>query len=63
MAKTYDPRRRVLLKKAAYVAPMILTLQATSAVAKSGSEKEPQNSTKERQKPKKLKLKKKAKRH
>ena len=63
MAKTHDPRRRVLLKKAAYVAPMILTLQATSAVAKSGSEKEPQKSTRERQKPKKLKLKKKAKRN
>jgi hypothetical protein len=53
----------VLLKKAAYVAPMILTLQATSAVAKSGSEKEPQRSTKERQKPKKVKFKKKAKRN
>ena len=45
---THDATRRELLKKAAYVAPMILTLQATSAVAKAGSEKgEP--------KPKKLK--------
>jgi hypothetical protein len=60
MAKTHDETRRVLLKKAAYVAPLVLTLQATSAVAKSGSEKEPQNSRKEQQKPKKLKLKKKA---
>ena len=36
---THDATRRELLKKAAYVAPMVLTLQATSAVAKSGSEK------------------------
>ena len=35
-----DATRRALLKKAAYVAPMVLTLQATSALAKSGSEKE-----------------------
>jgi hypothetical protein len=37
----HDPSRRGLLKKAAYAAPAILTLQATSALAKSGSEKEP----------------------
>jgi hypothetical protein len=37
----HDPTRRGLLKKAAYAAPAILTLQATSALAKSGSEKEP----------------------
>jgi hypothetical protein len=37
----YDPTRRGLLKKAAYAAPVIFTLQATSAVAKAGSEKEP----------------------
>jgi hypothetical protein len=37
----YDPTRRGLLKKAAYAAPVIFTLQATSALAKSGSEKEP----------------------
>ena len=37
----HDPTRRGLLKKAAYAAPVILTLQATSALAKSGSEKEP----------------------
>lgn len=60
MAKTHDATRRVLLKKAAYVAPLVLTLQATSAVAKSGSEK---GLEKEHQKPKKLKVaKKKAKR-
>lgn len=32
--------RRAVLKKAVYVAPAILTLQATSALAKSGSEKD-----------------------
>lgn len=37
MAMTHDATRRALLKRAAYVAPMVLTLQATSAVAKSGS--------------------------
>ena len=53
-----DDTRRRLLKKAAYVAPLILTLQATSAVAKSGSEKEwKKPSEKEQKKPKKLKLK------
>ena len=39
MGMTHDATRRELLTKAAYVAPMVLTLQATSAVAKSGSEK------------------------
>ena len=43
MEKKDDAMRRDLLKMAAYVAPMILTLQATSAVAKVGSEKEPPN--------------------
>lgn len=32
--------RRAVLKKAAYVAPAVLSLQATSALAKSGSEKD-----------------------
>lgn len=41
MGMTHDATRRELLTKAAYVAPMVLTLQATSAVAKSGSEKGP----------------------
>ena len=41
MDTKHDPSRRGLLKKAAYAAPVILTLQATSALAKSGSEKEP----------------------
>ena len=41
METKHDPTRRGLLKKAAYAAPVILTLQATSALAKSGSEKEP----------------------
>ena len=54
-----DDRRRGLLKKAAYVAPLILTLQATSAVAKSGSEKEwKKPSEKEQKNPRKFKLKK-----
>jgi hypothetical protein len=39
MAKKQDPKRRDFLKKAAYSAPAILTLQATSGVAKAGSEK------------------------
>jgi len=48
----HDPTRRGLLKKAAYAAPAILTLQATSALAKSGSEKEPKE-LREPRKPKK----------
>ena len=40
METKYDPTRRGLLKKAAYAAPVIFTLHATSALAKSGSEKE-----------------------
>ena len=40
MTKTHDATRRALLKKAAYAAPAVLTLQATSAVAKAGSQKE-----------------------
>jgi hypothetical protein len=40
MQKKHDATRRALLKKAAYVAPVVLTLQATSAVAKAGSVKE-----------------------
>ena len=39
MAKKQDPRRRDFLKKAAYSAPAVLTLQAVSGVAKAGSEK------------------------
>jgi hypothetical protein len=51
----HDPTRRGLLKKAAYAAPAILTLQATSALAKSGSEKEPKEprELREPRKPKK----------
>jgi hypothetical protein len=57
METKHDPTRRGLLKKAAYAAPAILTLQATSALAKSGSEKEPRDlrEPKEPKKPKKLK--------
>ena len=54
METKHDPTRRGLLKKAAYAAPAILTLQATSALAKSGSEKEPRD-IREPKKPKKLK--------
>jgi hypothetical protein len=54
METKHDPTRRGLLKKAAYAAPAILTLQATSALAKSGSEKEPRD-LREPKKPKKLK--------
>jgi hypothetical protein len=50
----HDLSRRGLLKKAAYAAPVILTLQATSALAKSGSEKEPKE-PREPRKPKKPK--------
>ena len=55
METKHDPTRRGLLKKAAYAAPAILTLQATSALAKSGSEKEPKEpmELREPRKPKK----------
>ena len=39
MARKQDPRRRDFLKKAAYSAPAVLTLQAVSGLAKAGSEK------------------------
>ena len=39
MNKKQDSKRRDFLKKAAYSAPAILTLQAASGVAKAGSEK------------------------
>lgn len=35
--KSHDSSRRKFVKTAAYVAPAILSLKATSAVAKSGS--------------------------
>lgn len=41
MSKKYDEKRRDFVKKAVYVAPAILTLQAFSSSAKAGSEKEP----------------------
>jgi hypothetical protein len=37
--KKHDPTRRGLLRKATYAAPVVLTLQAMSSVAKAGSEK------------------------
>ena len=39
MPRKLDPRRRDFLKKAAYSAPAVLTLQAVSGLAKAGSEK------------------------
>ncbi len=35
--KEHNPSRRAFVKKAAYVAPAVLSLQAFSAVAKAGS--------------------------
>ena len=51
-----DPTKREFLKKAAYSAPAILSLQATSALAKSGSSKSPP-SAKQTSKQQKLKQK------
>jgi len=59
MARKQDPGRRDFLKKAAYSAPAVLTLQAVSGLAKAGSEK-PDALPKET-KPKKAKKAKKAK--
>ena len=53
MARKQDPGRRDFLKKAAYSAPAVLTLQAVSGLAKAGSEK-PETLPKET-KPKKAK--------
>jgi hypothetical protein len=55
MTKTHDATRRALLKKAAYAAPAVLTLQATSAVAKAGSQKEQATTPTKPKKPKKKK--------
>ena len=38
--KEHNPSRRDFVKKAAYVAPAVLSLQAFSAVAKAGSNKD-----------------------
>ena len=59
MARKQDPGRRDFLKKAAYSAPAVLTLQAVSGLAKAGSEK-PETLPKET-KPKKANKPKKAK--
>ncbi len=48
--KPTDPSRREFVKKAAYVAPAILSLQAVSSVAKAGSA---QGTTTTKPKPKK----------
>jgi hypothetical protein len=50
----HNPSRRAFVKKSAYVAPAVLTLQAFSAVAKAGSNKDanPPSSTKEKKPPK-----------
>ena len=52
-----DPTKREFLRKAAYSAPAILSLQATSALAKSGSSKSTPD-TQQTSKQKKLKQKK-----
>jgi hypothetical protein len=38
--KGHNPSRRTFVKKAAYAAPAVLSLQAFSAVAKAGSNKD-----------------------
>ena len=43
---TTDSSRRAFVKKAAYVAPLILTLKAAPAVAKPGSDKDDQDQQK-----------------
>ena len=53
MEKKHDPTRRGLLRKAAYAAPVVLTFQATSSVAKAGSVKEPLTKPTKPKKPKK----------
>ena len=58
MARKQDPGRRDFLKKAAYSAPAVLTLQAVSGLPKAGSEKpETPKETKPKKKPKKTKTK------
>ena len=57
MARKQDPGRRDFLKKAAYSAPAVLTLQAVSGLAKAGSEK-PETLPKKPKKPKTTKTKK-----
>ena len=49
--KEHNPSRRAFVKKAAYVAPAVLSLQAFSAVAKAGSnkDKKPKKPTQEAQ--------------
>jgi len=58
MGRKQDPGRRDFLKKAAYSAPAVLTLQAVSGLAKAGSEKPDAlpKETKPKKKPKKTKL-------
>ena len=56
MARKQDPRRRDFLKKAAYSAPAVLTLQAVSGLAKAGSDKS-DTEKKPKKKPKKTKTK------
>ena len=52
--------RREFLKKAAYTAPAILSLQALSAVAKAGSEKGVEEAKEKKEKSKRKKAKKKS---
>jgi len=49
--KEHNPSRRAFVKKAAYVAPAVLSLQAFSAVAKAGSNKDEKPGSKPGKKP------------
>lgn len=53
--KKHDPSRRDFVKKAAYVAPAVLSLQAFSSVAKAGSNKAPPTKKPKEPKPPKKK--------
>jgi len=53
--KEIDSSRREFVKKAAYVAPAVLSLKATSAFAKAGSENDDSDPRKKPKKPKKTK--------
>jgi hypothetical protein len=50
--KERDKKKREFLKKAAYAAPAILSLPATSSVARAGSEKDPTTTPKVTKPPK-----------
>ena len=53
--KKHNPSRRAFVKKAAYVAPAVLSLQAFSSLAKAGSNKDDGPPNKPVKKPKRPK--------